>query len=145
MSALSLLFCVGCSDGRPPAFPARGKVVFPTGSPVHVGTVELKSREHGIQARGEIQNDGTFVLSTYREGDGAVAGFHDAVVVQIVVAEEVQGHRPSKLGVVHPRYARYATSGLEVEVKPAGGNELIIQVDGLVAVKPGDESKPHGH
>lgn len=145
VALLGLLSTTGCSDGKPRAYPARGRVVFTTGSPVHVGTIELKSREHGIQARGEIGDDGSFVLTTYREGDGAVAGVHDCVVVQMVFAENVQGHRPSKLGVVHPRYGSYSTSGLNVEIRPDQENVLEVKVEGVIKLKPGDEDKPHKH
>jgi hypothetical protein len=135
----------GCGERGPRPHPARGQVVFPTGAPVRVGTVELKSREHGVQARGQIQQDGSFVLTTYRDGDGAVAGLHDCVVVQMVMVEGVSGHNPSKFGVVHPRFAAYSTSKLQVEVLAGQPNELRIEVEGVIKTKPGDEDKPHGH
>jgi len=110
-----LVVAVGCSDGRLLTYPDWGKVAFADGSPVHVGTVELKSREHNIHARGEIGTDGRFVLTTYE----AVAGKHDCVVVQMVMVEEIAGFQPSTEGVVHPRFGSYITSGLVVEVNNA--------------------------
>ncbi len=74
---MTCMATVGCGDGRPPAYPAKGRVVFANGTPVKTGTVELKSREHPIQARGTIDPDGHFELTTYRSGDGAIAGTHD--------------------------------------------------------------------
>ena len=132
---------VGCSDGRLKAYPAKGKVVFKTGSPVHVGTVELKSREHGVQARGAIDKDGNFTLTTYVDGDGAIAGAHDCVVVQFVMTEELADFKPSAVGVVHPRFASYSTSGLSVEIKADQVNELKVEVEGVKKISANEEAK----
>jgi hypothetical protein len=131
----------GCSDGRLKTYPAKGKVLFKTGSPVHVGTVELKSREHGVQARGAIDKDGNFTLTTYADGDGAIAGVHDCVVVQFVMTEELADFKPSAVGVVHPRFASYSTSGLSVEVKADHVNELKIEVEGVKKISANEEAK----
>lgn len=138
---LCILSFSGCSDGRLKTYPAKGKVVFKSGNPVHVGTVEVKSREHGVQARGSIDQDGNFLLTTYVDGDGAVAGVHDCVVVQFVMTEELKDFKPSVVGVVHPRYASYSTSGLSVEIKPDQDNNLLIELDGVKNVSPKEEAK----
>ncbi|MEZ6135111.1 MAG: hypothetical protein R3C53_09400 [Pirellulaceae bacterium] len=130
----------GCSD-QLPTYPVAGKVLFTTGGPVHVGTVELKSRDHGVQARGQIQSDGSFTLTTYQDGDGAVAGVHDCVVVQFVMTEDIAGHRPSNIGVVNRRYASYSTSGLTLDISPDQTNEVIVEVEGVLAKQP----ENHGH
>ena len=136
----------GCSSGRLPTYPVSGKVVFPDGSPAHVGTVEFRSREHGIQARGEIGIDGRFQLTTYKDGDGAVAGTHDCVVVQLVIVEGIANFRPSTEGVVHPRFGSYSTSGLSCEVSAADANNLTITVEGLDApLGKGDSDHDHSH
>ena len=140
VALISLLSCCGCSDGRLKTYPAKGKVVFKSGNPVHVGTVEIKSREHGVQARGSIDPDGNFLLTTYTDGDGAVAGMHDCVVVQFVMTEELKDFKPSVVGVVHPKYASYSTSGLTVEIKPDQDNDLRIELDGVKKVSPKDEA-----
>jgi hypothetical protein len=139
----------GCSDGRPPTYPVSGQVVFDDGSPVHVGTVELKSREHNLHARGEIDPRGNFTLTTFERGDGAVAGTHDCVVVQMVMAEDVANLRPSSEGVVNPRYGSYATSGLVVHVNDEDPNELLLNVEPLAPREdPAGESshtRDHAH
>lgn len=134
---LSVLGCVGCSD-QLRTYPVSGKVKFNTGGPVHVGTVELKSREHGVQARGAIESDGSFTLTTYEDGDGAVAGMHDCVVVQFVITEGVENYRASTIGVVNPKYGSYASSGLSVEIKPESPNEVVIEVEGVLKKQPED-------
>lgn len=135
----------GCSDGRPPTYPVSGQVVFDDGSPVHVGTVELKSREHNLHARGEIDPDGHFTLTTFQRGDGAVAGAHECVVVQMVMAEDVANLRPSSDGVVHPRYGSYATSGLVVHVSDEDPNELQLNVEPLASSDHPGVRSSHGH
>jgi hypothetical protein len=140
LAAASLLAsAAGCSDHLP-TYPVAGKVQFTTGGPVHVGTVELKSREHGVQARGQIQSDGSFTLTTYKDGDGAVAGIHDCVVVQLVVTEGLTGHRPSAVGVVDQRFASYSTSKLTVEISPDKANEVVLEVEGILKKQPEDHS-----
>lgn len=138
----------GCSDGRLPTYPVTGRVVFADGSPAHVGTVELKSRDHKIQARGSIDKDGVFHLTTYQPDDGAVAGKHDCVVVQFVMTEELGNFQPSYEGVIDPRFGSYATSGLVVEVSATDENFPTIRVEQLKP--PGragrkSEKPPVGH
>ncbi len=144
MLAAFVVAHAGCSDGRLPTHPVSGKVVFADGSPVHVGTVELKSREHSIHARGTINSDGRFVLTTYESGDGAVAGMHDCVVVQMVMVEGIANFHPSTEGVVHPQFGSYATSGLAAEVSDKGPNELQLQVTPL-SKSESTSSEPHRH
>ena len=138
MAIASAMF-LGCSD-RLRTHPASGKVEFTSGGVVHVGTVELKSRVHGVHARGSIGADGSFVLSTYDEGDGAVEGAHDCVVVQFVMTEDIAGHKPSTIGVIDRRYASYATSGLQVDISPDKNNEVLIKVDGYRKEQPAEHS-----
>lgn len=138
-SYLLLAATLGCSD-RLDTYPVTGKVEFATGGAVHVGTIELKSREHGVQARGPIQSDGSFVLTTYQDGDGAVAGMHDCVVVQFVMTEDVEGLRSSTIGVVDPRFGSYATSGLTIEVSATKPNKPVVAVDGLRKKQPENHS-----
>ncbi len=127
----------GCGDGRPRAYPTIGRVTFPDGSPAHVGTVELKSVEHSIHARGTIQPDGTFVLSTYRPDDGAIAGKHNCVVVQFIIAEDLQGKIHGTQGVIDPRFASYSTSGLTCTIEPNDNNVLSLVVEGVGKNKSG--------
>jgi hypothetical protein len=142
LATLSIAWCfvsIGCSD-RLRTYPVSGTVRFKSGGAVHVGTVELKSREHRVQARGQIQSDGSFTLTTYKDADGAVAGMHDCVVVQLVVAEGIKGHKPSSIGVVAQRYANYSTSGLTAEISPDKKNELVLEVEGILKAQPKDHS-----
>jgi hypothetical protein len=133
--------CSGCSDSRPKAYAAKGKVVFQDGSPVKVGTIETKSDKYGIQATGAIEKDGSFVLTTYSPGDGAVEGKHQCVIVQFIQVEGAAKFKPSSIGVVNKKHSSYATSGLSFSIEPNNNNNLLIKVDGLDGTKGTSEHK----
>jgi hypothetical protein len=138
----------GCSNGQLPTYPVSGRVIFPDGSPVHMGSIEFKSLEHPIQARGTIANDGSFRLSTYGENDGAVAGNHRCVVTQFVIVEDIPNFKPSHEGVVHPRFGSYQTSGLEFDVSDSEENFITVTVQGLAEAdrdKSEEKKSPHKH
>ncbi len=141
--SLSICLCGGCGSGKPPAYRTSGKVVFANGTPVRTGSVELKSREHSIQARGEIGTDGKFVLTTYRNGDGAIAGLHDCVVVQMVMVEDLNQRNHGIYGVVDPRFGSYHTAGLTCTIEPKHGNELVLTVEGVGKLSDGGTEKDH--
>ena len=126
---------IGCNDGRLKTYPVRGKAIFANGSVVKVGTIECKSREHRVQATGTIENDGTFLLSTYKSNDGAVAGLHDCVLVQFIQTENIPDYKPSSIGVVNKKHSTYSTSGLNIEVSASKPNEVAIKVEGTTPVK----------
>lgn len=128
--SVSLSALVGCSN-QLPTYPIKGRVQFENGGPVVTGIVEFQSVEHKLNARGNIQPDGAFELTTFEPADGAVAGRHKCVVMQMVVAENFAAHRPSVIGVVDPRYGSYLTSGLEVEVSSESSNEPTLTVRGV--------------
>ncbi len=89
------------STGAPTA-PVRGKVTY-KGQPVTKGRIIFEPDGKGKEATGEIQPDGTFVLTTYKKDDGAVLGNHR---VSISTASRTL---PLKYGSPN-------TSKLEVEV-----------------------------
>lgn len=53
----------------------EGMVVF-----TPVGDSERKNHDTGRSASGLIEEDGSFVLTTYRKGDGAIIGTHTVTV-----------------------------------------------------------------
>lgn len=124
---LHATFC-GCGQ-RLPTYRVSGVVQFSDGRPVRSGTVELESVAHGTAATGTIQRDGTFVLGTYRAADGAVAGEHRAIVVQLIVNDGSIQHTTDHGGRVPPRYGDYASSPLKVIVLPQAANEVSLIID----------------
>jgi hypothetical protein len=58
--------------------PVKGTVTY-KGKLVTKGTVHVEP-DAGRPAEGEIQSDGTFVLSTFTPGDGVIPGTHKLAV-----------------------------------------------------------------
>jgi hypothetical protein len=82
--ALSLVAALltGCGGGEYDTAPVTGTVTF-NGQPVTTGKIRFVPQGEspdalltGKPAAGEVQSDGTFVLTTYEEGDGAILGKH---------------------------------------------------------------------
>ena len=100
-----LLPLVGCGSSSTPGGPTTlvtGKVLW-KGRPVTKGTVSFEPEGAGKEAFGEIQSDGTYVLTTYKKDDGAVFGKHRVSI--------------SNAGKSAPlKYANYQSSQIEVEV-----------------------------
>lgn len=116
-----------CDDGRVPVYPVTGRVLFKDGSPVRTGTIELRS-EVGTTANGSIGEDGRFVLGTYAKDDGAAAGFHKAIVRQMVINDGTTQHTKDHGLPVAIFHSRYETSGLRLEVSAENPNDLRVEV-----------------
>jgi len=108
----SLIAC-GCSNDQIPTYPVRGLVVFPDDTPARTGIVEFRSTKHQLNARGEIARDGSFVLGTYTDRDGAVSGKHKAIVVQFLATDSTPGVVHDHGDAIDRKFAAYETSGLE--------------------------------
>jgi hypothetical protein len=119
-----LLGAAGCGSRLQPV---RGKVTYPDGRPVTEGMVVFEARDdkEPITARGEIQPDGSYQLSTFKPGDGARLGKHRVLVAPKFDPNAVDG--PAKPPPFDPRYADFKTSGLEVEVT-SGTSDYPLQV-----------------
>ncbi len=125
---LPLLTLIGCGSAQVPTYPVIGRVEFADGTPVRHGTVELESVDHELSAAGKIQHDGSFVLGTYTPDDGAVAGEHNAIVVQMVIADGSFEHTVDHGKPVPVRYATYETSSLSASVEAVESNEIVLQI-----------------
>ena len=126
MLGISLL--VGCGEGRVSTYPVSGKVVFDDGSPVRTGTVELASDEHKLTATGRIEHDGSFVLGTYKSDDGACAGNHRVIVMQMIINDGTVNHTKDHGKPVDPMYATYSSSPLTAKITAQEGNTLTLTV-----------------
>ena len=137
---LALGWLAGCGGGDPVAtYPVEGEVRL-DGNPVGdriVGASVLfeptATAENGkaYSARGLIDKNGHYHLTTFSPGDGAMVGRHR---VAVVVPSSVSGAREHLSQQVAPpprlvpiRYASLNTSGLEVEVLPQA-NQLDLDL-----------------
>jgi hypothetical protein len=131
----ALLGLTGCGGGSTdlPTGRVSGKVSH-NGQPVTGGTVTFAPLKSGVAgggmvgkpASGPISSDGSFSLTTYSPGDGAVVGKHtvgySAPAVEIDEAMHTENSKPP----VSP-YAGLVPKIKEVEVKP-GSNTIDIEL-----------------
>jgi len=130
--ATGLLIFAGCgqkSGAEYKVAPVRGKVIY-NGQPVTSGGIRFRPIEVpgakegslGKPATGEVKSDGTFVLSTYGDGDGAVVGKHEVSYIPVSKGAETYEDKPEP-----SPYAGLAPKEKVVEVKP-GQNEITIEL-----------------
>lgn len=141
VSLLFLAASVGCGSGQSTHI-VKGKVVFSDGTPVQFGDVETLSVDQRINARGKIEKDGTFTLTTYKENDGAVAGEHKVVIIQMTGSPLMAAAKMGPIQHTHghdtgAKYRSYDTSGLNFKVEPGIVNEVTFTLDEFTAGKSG--------
>jgi len=127
--ATAALLSVGCSPGGSRTYQVQGRVVTESGKPVEMGSVEFRSEgsDSRVIARGKIKTDGSFSLSTFSIDDGAIAGRHDVIIQQMIIAEgfgKSHEHGPR----VPASYSDYGSSGLSAEVKKSDDNFVTLMI-----------------
>lgn len=138
---LLLTMLAGCSSSPVPVYPVTGQVMLADGTPVQTGTIEFTSADGVYTARGSIERDGRFSLTTFRENDGAVAGEHRAVVVQVVSTEDLPLHDHHHGPTVDPKFGHYRRSGLSFTVQPQP-NEFQVTVTAVTVPDPAKSGGP---
>lgn len=134
-----LALVIGCS-GDDRVATVHGTVTL-DGAPVSDASVTFMPKEGGRPAFGITEADGTYTLTTFEDGDGAMVGNH--VVTVTAVDEEVNTkveaaveEHGSLAEVMHPNrrspkqtwrvpqvYSESETSGLEFEVERGESNQ----------------------
>ena len=121
--SLSLLACFGCGNQHR----LTGKVTFADGQPVTKGMVIFS--DGAFQARGEIQPDGTYTVSSTGKNDGLPKG--EYVVTVSGVTKTVSGGRnpmPFPVTICDDKYLDVNTTDLRCTV-PAPKNtfDLVLE------------------
>jgi hypothetical protein len=109
----------GCSSqDRMKTAIVKGQVTY-KGKPVPNGTVLFIPSDQGPSATGELQKDGTYTLTTYRKGDGAVLGKHKVVIVAMEDNSDKlpEQRNPLPPSIVPDKYTSAVTTDLTAEVK----------------------------
>jgi hypothetical protein len=91
-AALILMATEGCNSAMPRTYPVKGRVVWKGGKAVRWGRIEFQSLSDAtVRATGWLGEDGTFALTTHREGrkaPGAIEGAHKVVIETSPVEEK---------------------------------------------------------
>jgi hypothetical protein len=126
-----VVFLSACSSGPEPTYPVQG-VVRVGGEPLKGGSILFEPVEPGPTgkhhtARGTIDPTGHYLLSTFGEDDGAVAGRHHVMVFE---KEEQLSDNPNlvRYSIIPDKYHTPQTTPLVVEVKPEA-NEIDVPVE----------------
>lgn len=108
--------------------PVTGVVMY-KGKPVKDAAVTFHPQGEGNPATGRTEENGRFILTTYKERDGAAVGFH-TVTVQVMPLGGLPGQEVASTGAadVPAIYADPKTSKLTVEVKQ-GPNNLELKLE----------------
>ena len=108
---------LGCGSDQSRTAIVRGKLTY-KGKPVPSGTINFIPAS-GPAAAGEIQADGTYTLTTYKAGDGAVTGKHAVVIVamQDMSNRLPEDRSPLPAPIVPIKYTSIATSDLRAVVE----------------------------
>jgi hypothetical protein len=117
---------IGLSGCGPKFHPVRGTVTLEDGSPLTKGLVIFERVDGGppLTARGNVQSDGRYELSTESPGDGVPPGHYK---VSINPLDTSDAPDEQKVLPFDAKYLNLKTSGLEFEVK-AGGNDCPIKL-----------------
>lgn len=127
---IGVLLLAGCGTSGPKPYPVSGEVVFEDGVVLQGGLVEFSSAEQEMSATGRIGPDGKFRLTTVKDGDGAIAGLHRAIVITTYGDDLIQHHHDAKtLRRAAKKFASYATSGLKFTVRPGEKNDFRVVVE----------------
>src|SRR5262245_49546022 len=121
-SAGILLSQAAC--GGPRLSPVPGKVTWENGEQARElvgGLVVCESVDGKAGDRGDIEQDGSFQLSTYKPGDGILPGKYRVAVV------EYSPREPPPPPIIDRTFSRIEESGLEINVEPKS-NEFTLKV-----------------
>ena len=131
--AVSCLVLLGCGRGEG-LVPVRGKVTLGGGPWPKPGMIFFTALEPaaGFSSRpgaGSFGTDGSFRVTTIKEGDGLVPGKYRVYVTCWEVAPSpIMGPGAEGKSYVPPKYRSPATSDLELTVEP-GQRSLEVQYD----------------
>ena len=127
---LPLIGLCGCGNNQLPTHKVNGQVKFEDGTTPKFGDIEFYSPKHKINARGKINRDGSFTVTTYNKDDGAVAGKNQIMIMQLTgsyLTARQNSHVKHDHGhLIHPRYNDYRTSGLECTIKEGENNVTLV-------------------
>lgn len=124
MLIVALAAASGCGSGGEVLADVQGRVML-DGKPLTNGTL-ITSTDAGRGARGELDSQGRFRLSTSELGEGALPGLHRVAVKAYAPTDPGKPEATPK-PLVPPRYLN-TDSGLTIEVKAGEKNEVTLEL-----------------
>ena len=125
-ASLLLTISPGCDAPPEATYPATGRVSF-EGEPVK-GAIVTFVPEKGRPATATSEDDGSFELSTFSPGDGAVAGRHTVTIIQTNPGDEmILAGAPSKSSIPE-KYTMPQKTPFTFDVKPDGDNHFDLNM-----------------
>jgi hypothetical protein len=123
---IAIVLLVGCGKRGPQTYRIPGRLVYEDNTPVPGASVVLQTKidEQVIAARGMVSPDGKFELTTFTEGDGAVAGTHDVSITPIPQPDTGKPTQPT----VASKYGDFTTAKLQTIVTPET-KEIVITIE----------------
>ncbi len=125
LSAVVMSATSGCGSDAPETAEVRG-TVFIDGVPLERGGVFLRP-SHGRVGKGKIGSDGSFVISTFSDGDGAIVGPARIAVRAVTIAGNAR--EGGEITYLVPKaFTSEDTSGLSYDVSGDTANILKIEL-----------------
>jgi hypothetical protein len=119
LAVIPLLTLTGCTQSGPPVHAVKGQVQLQGGdiSPLsgHIVEVALAS-DPSVRASGEIKPDGKFELESLLEGKIKKGVLEGKYTARIVLADDDPQQRRTAFQTIHPKFLRFESSGLGLEV-----------------------------
>ena len=121
----------GCNHS-PPMAPVHGKVLY-QGKPLEFGSIILQP-DTGPPASSTIRPDGSFDLSTFKPGDGAVVGRSRVRITAwegqnpALSAMKQEGEQTLGKLLTPKKYSSFEQSGLTYDVKPSGNDNVVFEL-----------------
>ncbi len=123
------LMAAGCGGDMPLTAPTHG-VVELDGTPLSSGTIRFIPKG-GRSGHGIIQSDGTFSVSTFEDGDGALISTHNITVVSwkgsVVDPLHSESGAASMKSLIPSEFNTPHSSGLKCEIVE-GENNLRVSL-----------------
>jgi hypothetical protein len=157
LTTIGPLFCLlflvnaGCGSKYPPTAPVSGKITL-NGEPVTQGRISFHPTSGERPALANIQSDGSYSLTTFERGDGALLGSHKVSIKSTRIenappppkdfreeaaqaAELAKRGGPQLVFIVDKKYYDERTTDLQADVK-RGGNEIDFHLPDSAAPSP---------
>jgi hypothetical protein len=128
-----VLLAASCGSKRLPVYPVHGKVLYkgkPTPGALVVFHPVKQEDPNFPRPSGEVQEDGSFSLTTYEANDGAPEGEYIVSITWEDPKTRVEPHKAARSGPkardkprLPTRYAKPKGSGLSAKVEKGGKNQ----------------------